>query len=95
MAKGESYTNVEAYKTYEKAERAALDGKERVKTLRKEWERAGDRVKYEMIGTHQEKRAAIQAAIAPYREQIAQVEEEIKKNYAIADENFDIWKGLK
>jgi hypothetical protein len=104
MAKGESYTNEVAYLTYEEAVHAALDGKERVKTLRKEWEKAGERAKERAQAETRDMDwlerspivlAAIRKAIAPYREEIARVEEEIKKNYAIADENYDIWQGLK
>jgi hypothetical protein len=90
----EAYTNQEAYCTYRDAQQKVLDGKALVKVLRAEWEKAGEQAKYGTRGTLQEKLEAIRIAIAPYREQIAQVEAEIKENYAIADLNFDIWKGL-
>lgn len=84
-----------AYHTYRNVDQAVLEGKAMLKVLRQEGERAGERAKYGTVGTLQEKLAAIRAAWAPFLEKIAQVEADIAKNRAIADENFDIWKGLK
>lgn len=88
-------TNVEVYKTYQKATQAALDAKDLLSVLRKEQEQAGERAKRETAGTFQEKLVAIRAIAASYQQRIAQVEEEIKKQQSIADENYDIWQGLK
>jgi hypothetical protein len=91
----ESYTNEAAYLTYRQATQAVLDGKARIKELRHEWERTADRLRREIPGHGPEKRALAHAAVVPFQQQIEKIEEEIKENYRIADENFDIWKGLK
>lgn len=90
----EAYTNEAAYQTYMNAQQSILEGKELIKSLRQEGEQAAERAKRETVGTLQEKLTAIRAAWAPFNEQIALVEAEIKKDYVIADENFDAWKGL-
>ena len=82
------------YQTYREAQQAVFDGKAMLKVLRHEGEQAAERAKRETVGILEEKLAAIRAAWVPFKEQIAQVEAEIEKNYAIADENFDAWKGL-
>jgi hypothetical protein len=90
-----SYTNTTAHQTYKQAEQAVLEVKAQRQELQKEGERAAERAKRETVGTLKEKLAAIRAAWAPFNEKIAELDAAIEKNYKIADENFDVWKGLK
>jgi hypothetical protein len=90
----ESYTNEAAYVAYRQATQIVLEAKAERKEMLKAGEEAAKFARYHTSGTFQEKRAAIQTAWVPFQEAIARLDKRIKENYAIADENFDRWKGL-
>lgn len=79
----------EYYEAYRAAAQAVLDAKEAIKVARKDGEKAAESARRETQGTVQEKLEAIRVAWQPYNERIAALQEEVARQQAIADTNFD------
>jgi peptidoglycan hydrolase CwlO-like protein len=91
----EAYTNEAAYHSYQRHDQTVRDLKERRKELWRECERTGEQMRKNKVGPLQERLTALRAVMAPLKEQLAQIETAIEENHQIANEQFDIWKGLK